>query len=153
MDGVMVLMGEARGAGCTIQAVGDRLVIRGPRKAEPIVRLLLVLKADVIRALRTVEAVVVGRIGPARLWPWPGTPIPLASDFPHDAGDDTHDDDPRINTGWTRRRWIDRLRQLAAACEALHPDRAAELRGLADELGTIAVAPYSAEVVDSLSTG
>lgn len=30
--------------------------------------------------------------------------------------------------GWTARGWADRLRRLAAACEGLHPRRAAELR-------------------------
>ncbi len=39
-----------------------------------------------------------------------------------------------VNPGWSRARWIDRLRQLAATCEPHHPDRAAELRRWADEI-------------------
>jgi hypothetical protein len=45
--------------------------------------------------------------------------------------------------GWQPRAWAARLRQLADRCEALHPDRAAELRLWADNVGRRAKVPAS----------
>jgi|SRR5258707_8328138 hypothetical protein len=50
MDG-MTLLGEARAAGLDVQARGNRLVIRGPRRAESIARRLLAQKTLVLEAL------------------------------------------------------------------------------------------------------
>ena len=50
MDG-MTLLREARSAGLSVWAEGDRLVIRGPRRAEPVVRVLIAHKPDVMTAL------------------------------------------------------------------------------------------------------
>jgi hypothetical protein len=50
MDGVTLLR-EARAAGLSVAAEGDKLVIRGPRRAEPVARLLLAHKPDVLAAL------------------------------------------------------------------------------------------------------
>jgi hypothetical protein len=50
MDGV-TLLDEARAAGLSVQADGDRLRIRGPRRAEPIARRLIANKALVPHAL------------------------------------------------------------------------------------------------------
>jgi hypothetical protein len=52
MDGVS-LLAQARAAGLTVGAVGDRLVIRGPRGGAPIAENLLAHKALVLAALRT----------------------------------------------------------------------------------------------------
>lgn len=52
MDGVM-LLAEARAAGLAVTANGDRLVIEGPRDAEPIAVRLLAAKPRVIAALAT----------------------------------------------------------------------------------------------------
>ncbi len=50
-----------------------------------------------------------------------------------------HDRDDRARQaappGWRPGRWARRLRALAGACEALHPARAADLRGQADSVG------------------
>jgi hypothetical protein len=39
-----------------------------------------------------------------------------------------------VERGWQPRGWAARLRQLADRCEAMHPDRAAELRQWADNV-------------------
>lgn len=48
-----MLLGEARAAGLSVWAEGDRLVIRGPKEAEPVARLLLERKPVVLAALAT----------------------------------------------------------------------------------------------------
>ena len=50
MDGLSLLM-QARAAGLTLAAEGQNLVIRGPKRAEPVVRLLAAHKAAVVAAL------------------------------------------------------------------------------------------------------
>ena len=50
MDG-LTLLAEARAAGLTVRADGERLRIRGPRRAEPIAQRLLAHKAAVVAAL------------------------------------------------------------------------------------------------------
>src|SRR5512136_2848221 len=50
MDG-LALLSEATAAGLTVLADGDRLVVRGPRFAEPMARRLLEHKAAVLAAL------------------------------------------------------------------------------------------------------
>ena len=52
MDGITLLR-EAWGAGLTVRADGDRVVIRGPQKAEALAKRLLENKAKVLDALRT----------------------------------------------------------------------------------------------------
>jgi hypothetical protein len=50
MDGLALLQ-EARAAGLTVQADGERLRVRGPRGAESLAQQILVHKADVLSAL------------------------------------------------------------------------------------------------------
>jgi hypothetical protein len=50
MEG-LTLLREARAAGLSLARDGDELVIRGPRHAEPVARMLLSRKPEVIRAL------------------------------------------------------------------------------------------------------
>jgi hypothetical protein len=50
MDGLSLLT-EALDGGLDVQADGERLVIRGPKQAEPLARRLLARKADVLAAL------------------------------------------------------------------------------------------------------
>jgi hypothetical protein len=50
MEG-LTLLREARAAGLSLSRDGDELVIRGPRRAEPVARLLLSRKVEVIQAL------------------------------------------------------------------------------------------------------
>jgi hypothetical protein len=51
MDGLKLLQ-EAKAAGLAVSVDGDKLVIRGPRKAEAIAKLLLEHKPAVIEALQ-----------------------------------------------------------------------------------------------------
>src|SRR5712691_8698193 len=50
MEG-MILLRRAREAGLAVTLDGDALVIRGPKRAEPMARLLLENKAEVVAAL------------------------------------------------------------------------------------------------------
>jgi hypothetical protein len=50
MDGLN-LLARARDAGLRVQADGDKLLIRGPKRAEPVVRLLAEHKPEVLAAL------------------------------------------------------------------------------------------------------
>ena len=52
MDGLAILR-EAEQAGLKLRVEGDKLVVSGPRKAEPIVRRLAEHKADIMRVLAT----------------------------------------------------------------------------------------------------
>ena len=47
----LTLLEEARAAGLTVRADGDRLVVRGPKWGEPLARALLARKAEVLAAL------------------------------------------------------------------------------------------------------
>lgn len=51
MDGLALLQ-KAHEAGLTVKAEGDRLIIRGPRRAEPVARLLIGHKGELLAALR-----------------------------------------------------------------------------------------------------
>src|SRR5262245_65192722 len=55
MDG-LTLLEQARSAGLTVIVQGDKLVIRGPRRAGPLAEQLLAHKGEVLDAL-TAEAV------------------------------------------------------------------------------------------------
>jgi hypothetical protein len=50
MDGLM-LLSEAKAAGLTIMAEGNRLVIRGPKSADAVAQRLLAHKAEILTAL------------------------------------------------------------------------------------------------------
>ena len=50
MDG-LTLLRRARNAGLAVTAEGDKLVIRGPKRAEPVARLLIEHKSEVLSAL------------------------------------------------------------------------------------------------------
>jgi hypothetical protein len=45
------LLRRARDVGLRLEAAGDKLVIRGPKRAEPVVKLLAEHKAEVLRVL------------------------------------------------------------------------------------------------------
>ncbi|MEE9297191.1 MAG: hypothetical protein V3W34_19805 [Phycisphaerae bacterium] len=51
MGGVVALLAEARAAGLTVRADGDRLVIRGPRRCAELAQSILARKPDVMAAL------------------------------------------------------------------------------------------------------
>jgi hypothetical protein len=48
---VLILLSEARFAGLRVTASGDQLVVQGPRRLEPMARLLLAEKQTILRAL------------------------------------------------------------------------------------------------------
>lgn len=50
MGGVKLLE-EARAAGLRVRAQGDRLIVRGPKSAEPVAKALLAKKAEVLALL------------------------------------------------------------------------------------------------------
>src|SRR5271170_6073935 len=50
MDG-LTLLRDARAAGLSVRTEGERLVIRGPRRAEPVVHVLIAHKPDIMAAL------------------------------------------------------------------------------------------------------
>ena len=66
MDG-LALLAQARDAGLDVRARGDRLVIRGPKRAENVARLLLDRKPVVLDALR-VAALQWGDAATAVAW-------------------------------------------------------------------------------------
>lgn len=49
----LTLLAEARAAGLTVLADHGRLIVRGPREAEPLAHQLLAHKAEVLNALAT----------------------------------------------------------------------------------------------------
>jgi hypothetical protein len=51
MDGVASLLDEARAKGLTLRVDGAKLVVRGPRRAAPLVKKLLARKPEVMAAL------------------------------------------------------------------------------------------------------
>lgn len=57
--GALKLIEEARSAGLKLHAEGDRLVIRGPKSAEPLAKALLDRKAEILPFLREQPATVV----------------------------------------------------------------------------------------------
>ena len=107
MDG-MTLLQEARTSGLTVEAVGDKLVIRGPRRLGDLAHRLLEEKAAVMAALVPRELSMRERI-----------------------------DGGIVPTGWQPERWAARLRQMADACRQIHTARAAELEAWADNVGDL----------------
>lgn len=159
MDGMILLL-EARRAGLKLSTDGDRLLIRGPKIAEPLVRRIIANKPIVVAALaeqskpaaytipepptdRPGFVTVVEKKGGNPQWlqrPFddadrayaanlddPSIAIPLTSEGIID---------PEIPAGWTRLRWIARLRTLADTCEQIRPDMAATHRAEANRLET-----------------
>jgi len=98
----MTLLQEARASGLTVQAMGDKLVIRGPRRMGDLAQRLLAHKPDVMAALAPHELSLQERIATGH-----------------------------IPEGWASQSWARRLRQLADACRQMHPTRAAELEAWA----------------------
>jgi hypothetical protein len=89
MEGLS-LLAEARAAGLTLWVDGDRLIIRGPRSQEALVKRLLSRKAEIIRALEAQRSTSgpAGSLADAdadeaegRYWyPPPGTPLYFADE-------------------------------------------------------------------------
>ena len=77
--GGVALLAEARAAGLTVQADGDRLVIRGPRRCDALARSILAHKADVMALL----AFPIHRPRRAAL-----SPVPLIELYPTQPGDE-----------------------------------------------------------------
>jgi hypothetical protein len=71
MDGLTLLQ-QARAAGLAVRAEGDRLCVRGPRRAEALARLLLDHKAQVLAALAPAAPVAVtpGDLPPDWYFSW-----------------------------------------------------------------------------------
>jgi hypothetical protein len=68
MDGLM-LLSRARDAGLAVAAEGDKLVIRGPKRAEPVAWLLLEHKLEVMAALAPAKPTSKGvEPGPDPAW-------------------------------------------------------------------------------------
>ena len=55
MDAVTLLQ-RAQEAGLRVERAGDKLVVRGPRRAEPVVRLLAEHKAELLAALAAIPS-------------------------------------------------------------------------------------------------
>jgi hypothetical protein len=68
MDG-LTLLRRAYEAGLRVEASGDKLVIRGPKRAESVVRLLAEHKAEVLEALAA-NAVLLDRSNAVPPSPW-----------------------------------------------------------------------------------
>jgi hypothetical protein len=52
----LTLLSDARAAGLEVHRDGDRLVVRGPRSAEPLARQLLAQKAELLDLIRRIPA-------------------------------------------------------------------------------------------------
>jgi hypothetical protein len=61
VDG-MTLLEEARATGLEVKTEGDRLIVRGPRSAEGLARILLERKAELIVILKMRDAEVTWRV-------------------------------------------------------------------------------------------
>lgn len=77
MDG-LTLLRRAHDAGLRVEAAGDKLLIRGPKHAEPVVKLIAEHKADVLAVLTstTHDAELLAQA------PWFKRVIPQADDEP-----------------------------------------------------------------------
>ena len=75
MDG-MILLRQARAAGLRVATDGDRLVVQGPRRLEPVARTLLAEELVILRALAE-EPAVAWRIDAMRPQVTTGAAIPL----------------------------------------------------------------------------
>src|SRR5262249_51035610 len=67
MDAV-VLLRHAKEAGLRVEPIGNKLVVRGPKRAEPVVRLLAEHKAEVLAALAPTDQDQPAEMAEARLW-------------------------------------------------------------------------------------
>jgi hypothetical protein len=68
--GSLTLLDQARAAGLSVAAVGDRLVIRGPRRAEPIACELMGRKAEVLALLVAPAEPTLEPEGELPSYPW-----------------------------------------------------------------------------------
>jgi hypothetical protein len=109
VDGLS-LLAEARLAGLSVAAEGDRLVIRGPRKAEVVALRLIDHKGEVLAGLRRVPAgdtSLPGPIDPGLIWVNPSSYAPAEPVL-----------DPARHrwrsevAGWPHERWV-RWRRLS----------------------------------------
>jgi hypothetical protein len=67
MDG-LTLLRRAHEAGLRVEAAGDRLLIRGPKRAESVVRLIAEHKAQVLKALAAIVPADRSNAGPPSPW-------------------------------------------------------------------------------------
>jgi hypothetical protein len=74
---VVTLLHRAHDAGLRLKAIGDQLLVEGPRRAEPLVRLLVVHKAAVMAALTESD----NRAGLAPKEPLTATDVEYWRDF------------------------------------------------------------------------
>lgn len=82
MGGVTALLAEARGVGLELRGEGERLVVRGPRSAEPLVRRLLARKPEVLAVLAEDAAAVAWRVAAMRPQAPASGPIPFLAARP-----------------------------------------------------------------------
>jgi hypothetical protein len=110
------LLAEAESAGLTVRAEGDRLVVRGPRSAEALMRRLIDRKPDVLAALSSPSRLSV--VGTAAAQPTAAATTPESS--------------PPPPAPWPADGWDDV--QAAQAVAAVHAriDRAMQVGGEAD---------------------
>jgi hypothetical protein len=76
MDGLSLLR-EARRVGLDVDVDGDHLVVRGPRRLEPVARRLLERKQQVLQALAFERSEVFWRVDAMRTAARRGDPMPL----------------------------------------------------------------------------
>jgi len=87
--GALTLVREARRAGLDVSAAGNTLIVRGPRRLEPVAQALLARKPSVLRALVEEQSVgwrieamktqAHGTSGPRCLLARPGVRLPPGS--------------------------------------------------------------------------
>src|SRR5215472_11242571 len=64
----LVLLYHAKEAGLRVEPIGNKLVVRGPKRAEPVVRLLAAHKAEVLAALALTDQDQSAAMAEAQLW-------------------------------------------------------------------------------------
>lgn len=147
MDGV-TLLNQAKAAGLRVRAVGDKIVINGPKRLEPLALKLLANKPMVMNALtkpigstdptpETSDDAASDLIDDPIVGGWwhPSVPPDLRRALIEAAEDQEwarqrrlnppKGDPPDVPEGWQPRCWVERLRYLAAIC--IHPQRSQEL--------------------------
>ena len=139
MDGVR-LLAEAREAGLLVQADGDTLRIRGPRRLGTLARQLLHNKSEVLALLQghpVPQPAQHPQNGPVSNAVDNGNRAAGCSDaparehdpeVPHELSLAERVESGYVNPGWTAQAWADRLCQLAERCEVLRPELAAQYR-------------------------
>jgi len=139
LDMPAMLLAELTALGIELQAHGDRLRFRpkSPMTAELLARVkahkagLLALLGVTFPGAELVSVQRAPERPPADAAAWPAPDV--LAHLPRAVAELA-----RRRDGWTPATWRGRLLYLAAACAALHPDQAAELRRAAAVIGPVA---------------